>query len=359
VASRWRAPLTAAVAVAVMALGGGVSAQGVGLGTPQQLQAEVGGSHGTGRIDPGLSCAEGGKGGYWHYDYDADLPAGVITADDNPLPGKLRMNLDVHSEEHTIRATPGEPIPGSAWLQGTESAVTLVNQRGTVTLELQSDDSGDCALPHGLTFDGLTASGAGTWQITDSTGSYRDAVGSGIAGFNADVSPGADNPFSVSLDGDIAVLQPDLQLEVVDTYWAFLGVHYLTRVVTVIFRVTNTGPGDAYNVWLTGADSPTEGVVLIGPLPLIGTIPGNPDPEALGPVPQYLADLPSGDSTIVRLRFQLPLPSGDPPCETIILGCEFDATLTFDMPDTLDVVEAPKSATVHARAPDFPPPVVD
>lgn len=355
--------LAAAAVVVVLAFSSAVGAQGAGLGSPQQLQTAVSNTSGTGLIDPGLSCDEGGDGGYWHYDYEAALEPGVITGAENPLPGNLRMHLDLHSEEHIVRSQPGEvPAPSqSAWLQGGDSAVTLSNQRGTVTLELRSTNGGDCTPPHGLTFDGLQASGPATWEITDSTGSYRDAVGDGTASFSASVAPGADNAWDLSLDGDIAVLQPDLQLEVVDTYWAFLGTHYLARIVTVIYRVTNTGPGDAFGVWLTEADSPTQGVELIGPLPLIGDIPPEwaQDPEAIGPVPQYLADLPSGDSTIVRLRYKLPKPSGNPPCHFIILGCEFESTLTFDMPDALDVVEAPKSATVDVSAPDFPPPIVD
>jgi hypothetical protein len=62
---------------------------------------------------------------------------------------------------------------------------------------------------------------------------------------------------------------------------------------------------------------------------------------------------------MVGLRWGLPAPWANPPCKLVILGCKFDTTLTFSMPDALDVAGAAKTATVQAKAPDFPPPVVD
>ena len=337
------------------------------LGTPRPFDVDLTGDAGPGRIESGRSCASGGDGAYWHYDYESPLPAGVITGPANPLPGAARLHLDLHSEDHDIRATGGEVDddeggderiePGSAWLQGTDSTVTLSNQRGTVTMRVRSvtnEDGAGCTDPRLLDFDGIAASGNGLpWEITAATGSYRGAVGAGVADLVADVAPGADNPFTVGVRGDIAVLQPTLELEVVDTYWAFLGAHYLVRWVTVIYRVTNNGPGDAFGVRLVDATSPTAGMKLVGPIPF-DTATTN-----LGPVPQFLADIPAGRSEIVRLRWELPFPAGDPPCETVILGCEFESTLTFELPDALDEVEEPQSSTVLARAPDFPPPVVD
>lgn len=342
------------LAASTAAMGADVGAQAGGLGPPRAFATSLTSTSGSGRIDPGLSCAEGGEGGYWHYDYEAPLPKGVITGPTNPLPGTQRLHLDLHSEDRIVRATPNEPA-GDAWLQGTESAVTFSNQRGTVRMDLQSTggEGGGCDTAHTLGFDGITATGPLSWEITESTGSYRDAVGNGTAQLRADVAPGADNAGQLDITGDIAVLQPSLKLEVVDTYWAFLGTHYLLRYVTVIYRVTNDGPGDAYNVRLTGASSPTQGVKLVGPLPF------NTSTQSLGPIPQHLADIPAGDSEIVRLRWGLPNPSGNPPCNLVILGCKFDTTLTFQMPDALDVVGPNKVATVQAKAPDFPPPVVD
>jgi hypothetical protein len=337
--------------------GADVGAQGDVVGPPRALSASLVATAGSGRIDPGLSCAQGGDGGYWHYDYEAPLAPGVLTGAQSTLTGTSRLHLDLHSEDQIVRATPAEALPGDAWLQGTESAVTLANQRGTVRMRLRSvaDAQGaGCDTAHSLAFNGITATGSGLrWDITEATGSYRQAEGTGTATLAADVAPGADNPGRVDLTGTIAVLQPSLKLEVVDSYWAFLGAHYLKRYVTVIYRVTNTGPGDAFGVRLTAASSPTTGVKLVGPLPF------NTATQSLGPIPQYLADLPSGESDIVRLRWGLPAPSGNPPCKLVILGCKFDTTLTFSMPDALDVAGAAKTATVQAKAPDFPPPVVD
>lgn len=343
------------------------SAQPDGLGAPRPFTAHVAGDVGTGRIEGGRSCESGGDGAYWHYDYEAALAPGVITGPENALTGRTRLHVDLHSEDHDIRATSDGGLledgldrgdePGAAWLQGTESAVTLANQRGTVTMVLRSSPDADgagCDEPRTLDFDGTTATAAQLpWEITESTGSYRDAEGSGLADLSVEVAPGADNHFELGVSGDIAVLQPSLDLEVVDTYWAFVGLHYLTRTVTVVYRVTNDGPGDAFGVRLTDATSPTAGTKLVGPIPFDTATTGK------GPIPQFLADIPAGRSEMVRLRWQLPVPSGDPPCELVILGCEFESTLTFEMPDALDVVEAPFTDTVSARAPDFPPPVVD
>jgi hypothetical protein len=349
--------VAAALSASLVAAPSGVGAQAAGLGTPRPFSTSVGAPTGSGRIDPGEPCSEGGDGGYWHYDYESTLPAGVITGLQSTLPGTARLHLDLHSEDHIVRATPGEPQAGRAWLEGTESEVTLANQRGTVTMQLRSlaDEVGaGCETARNLTFDGATATGAGLqWEIARSTGSYRQAEGDGTATLRAAVTPGPDNPFQLDLGGDVAVLQPNLKLEFVDSYWAFLGAHYAVRRVTVIYRVTNTGPGDAFGVRLVGASSPTQGAKLVGPLPF------NTATTNQGPVPQFLADIPAGQSEIVRLRWQLPIPSGDPPCELVILGCEFDTRLRFDMPDALDVVEATKSALVRVKAPDFPPPVVD
>jgi hypothetical protein len=341
---------------AVAVSGADVEAQS-GLGPARPLTTTIAAAAGAGRIDPGLACDEGGDGGYWHYDYEAPLAPGVLTGASSPLVGTSRLHLDLHSEDGIVRTTPGEPGPGEAWLQGTESAVTLANQRGTVRMRLRSiadAEGAGCDTARTLGFDGLQATGAGLrWEIADATGAYREAQGSGTATLAASVAPGADNAATVGLTGSIAVLQPSLKLEVVDTYWAFLGAHYLLRYVTVIYRVTNTGAGDAFGVRLTKASSPTQGVKLIGPLPF------NTSTQSLGPVPQHLADIPAGESEIVRLRWALPAPSGNPPCKLVILDCKFDTTLTFQMPDALDVPGADKVATVEAKAPSFPPPVVD
>lgn len=309
-------------------------------------QASPGAGAAAGRINTGESCAEGGKGGSWHYGYEASLPNNVLT-NSAPIPGDLRLNLDLHSEKHQVRTAPeplgAAPPDPTAFLLGDSSRVSMSNRRGTVRLALQS---GSCDAPS-LAFNGTTAAGNGTWGIVGSSGAYRQAAGSGTFALRADVAPGADNPWDLRLSGSIAVLKPKLKVEVTDTYWGFLGAHYALRWVSVIYKVTNVGQGDAFDVRLTGASSPTPGVALIGP------IDGN---VALGPIPQNLGDLSAGESERVLLRWQLPLPAKTPPCQLVILGCAFDNTLTFRVPDALDDVTV-QSSTARAVAPNLPPPV--
>lgn len=320
-------------------------------GTPHAFVAAVnqgspGAGTAAGRINTGESCAEGGDGGYWHYGYEATLPNNVLT-NVTPIPGDLRLSLDLHSEKHQVRTTPeplaANPANPSAFLLGDSSRVSMSNRRGTVRLALES---GSCEAPS-LAFDGTSASGAGTWKIVGSSGAYRQAAGNGVFALTAGVAPGADNPWDLRLNGSIAVLKPKLKVEVTDTYWGFLGAHYALRWVSVIYKITNIGQGDAFDVRLTGATSPTPGVALIGPID--GNFP-------LGPIPQKLGDLSAGESERVVLRWQLPLPSNNPPCKLVILGCQFANTLTFQVPDALDDVTV-QSGTANAAAPNLPPPV--
>lgn len=347
--SRWRRGSTrrvlAAVAVAATALLPGSDAS-AGTGTPQPLDITVQGANGTGRISaPGRPCSEGGDGASFHYGYRSALPAGRFSA----LPAELRLNLDVHGE--------GQGAPqisyDDAFLLAEESAATLANERGTVRLTLSS---GTCSAPT-LAFDGAKAEDAtpsdptGTWRVQTSTGSYRGATGTGTFSLSrADVAPGADNPFSFTMNGNLAVLQPNLTVAPVASYWGFLGADYLLRRVTVVFRVTNTGgaavTGDAFDVRL--------GAVSASPASAPGTTTLS-GVKVLGPVVQRLGDLVPGQSEDIRVRYELGL-APDEPCALVVLSCSFDTALTLESRDALDV-EGTVSHTVRAVAPDFPPPL--
>lgn len=287
------------------------------------LTVAASGANGVGLIDaPGLPCAQGGAGSAFHTDYEAPLTPGVFSA----LSGVFRTHLDVHSEGH------GAPIAtySNAYLQGDASRAVLENERGTVRFALRS---GSCTAPP-LAFDGHTASGAATWTVESADGAYRRAIGGGTAAITrADVNPGADNPFTIGLSGSIDVLAPTLQVDVVKTYWGFLGVDYALRRATVVYRVTNVGSGDAFGVRLTAVSSPTAGVTV------------------LGSVPQALGDLSSGESEEVRIVYQLGLLQ---PC-LLIFSCNFATTLTVNLPDALDRPSS-QTATVNAKAPLLPPP---
>ena len=331
-------------------------------GPPRAFTATVGlgANNGRTRIERSLGCSAGGDADYWHFQSEAALPSGVLTAPSSTLPGDLRLFADVHSPAHAVRATP-EPVPGptddSAFLLPEASRVALSNQRGTVKIELAA---GSCARGgQALDFDGTTArtnDRPGTWTIVSSSGSYRSAAGSGDFDLEADVSPGADNPWKLVLRGGVGVLQPALKASIVDTFWGRDGVDYAKRQVAVVYDVTNTGPGDSFGTFLQAASSPTAGASLIAII-INGDnilIDGN---TPLGQFPRALGDLAAGETARVILKWQLPLPAGNPPCGLVILGCEIDTTLTFRVPDALDVAASPDpSFTLRAKAPSLPPP---
>ena len=236
----------------------------------------------------------------------------------------------------------------SAFLLGEESHASLINKRGTIKVRLKS---GDCTNPS-LAFDGTKASGTGTWSMGATAGAYREATGSG--GFtltDANVAPGADNPGRLALTGAINIHKPSLKVEVVGTYWGFMGLDYALRRVTVIYKITNTGPGDAFGVMLKTATTPTKGAT------------------ALGPVPQKLGDLLAGESETARIRYSLTVLQAQAivgtttvinaslePCQLVIFNCKFRSVLGVEMPDALDRPTT-YTGTVDATAPALPPPL--
>ena len=342
--------------------GGGTATTGVP-GPPRPFTATVGAgaANGRTRIERSLGCDAGGDADYWHFQSEAPLPAGVLTGPQSTLPGDLRVFADVHSPSHAIRATP-EPVPGpsndAAFLLPDASRVALSNQRGTVKIRLTS---GSCTRGgQTLDFDGTTANTAdrpGSWVIESSSGSYRSAAGSGDFDLEANVSPGADNPWRLVLRGGIGVLQPALSVNLVDAYWGRDGVDYVKRQVAVVYDVTNNGPGDSFATMLQAASSPTPGASLIAII-INGDnilIDGN---TPIGQFPRSLGDLAAGETAQVTLKWQLPLPAGNPPCGLVILNCEFDTKLTFRVPDALDAAASPDPTfTLRAKAPSLPPPV--
>jgi hypothetical protein len=329
---RWLPALASLVATAVVVLAPPVEAAG-----PVPLTVEVRATDGAGTVQhPGRSCAEGGAGAYWHYDYGAKLAPKVFSS----LPGDIRVHLDLHSDAvrfpNTGGAYPPPPPGATAFLQGSESHASLLNQRGSLKLRLAS---GSCASPT-LAFDGSVATGAGSWTIGSDggAGAYRQATGAGTFGLTAEVNPGADNALTLKLNGTIQVLQPALKVEQVGAYWGGLGIDYLTRRVTVVYKVTNTGPGDSFGARMLSATSPTPGV------------------KALGPQGQPLGDLLANDAQLFTVRYELGLDMPEP-CDLVILGCQFDTSVTVRMPDALDVAQNFTASGIRVKAPDLPPPL--
>jgi hypothetical protein len=340
-----RSAVAAAVAALLPALLGGAAGA-----APLNVKAE--GANGIVReTEPGRTCAEDGAGSYRHFAGEAALAPGRLSN----LAGNARTTLDVHYDGPAGLSRGGP----NAFLLGSESHLTLSNQRGSVQVLLRK---GTCAEP-GLAFDGSTATlgtGQGTWSSSTGdligSGAYRQITGSGTFGLTSELNPGADNAWSVTLDGNIQVLQPDLTVKVEKTYWGNLGLDYLSRIVTVVYRIGNTGPGDSFGSLFTGA-SGGSGVKPCGDI--VGVLKQCPDGGAPA---QSLGDLlscssPSLPSTcdteLITVRYHLALLG---PCDLVLLGCEFESTIQTSMPDALDTTST-KSKTVTVRAPDLPPPL--
>jgi hypothetical protein len=328
-------------------------------GAPRSFNTNISAANGRTRVERSLPCDGGdGDAGYWHLQGEQALPAGILTAPTNPLRGDLRVFADLHSPYHTIRTSPEPvaapgPVAAAAYLQPDASRVALSNARGTVKLALTS---GSCSRSgRTFSFDGLQASGPGTWAVDGASGSYRSATGTGTFNLNSGFAPGADNPWTLGLTGNLTVLQPKLAVSLVETYWGHDGVDYATRQVAAVYRVTNVGAGDTFAASLTSASSPTKGASLIRIL-INGKnllIDGN---TPLSTFPRPLGDLSSTEDVLVTIVWQLPLPSNTSACKLVILKCEIVTNLGFAAPDALDLPTA-HSASLKVKAPDLPPPL--
>ena len=336
------------VALASVALVPVVATEAAGA---KPLTVQVQGANGVVRsTEPGRTCAEDGKGSYRHFGAESPLPPGALSN----LDGDARTTLDVHYDGPAALRRGGP----NAFLLGNESHVTLSNQRGTVQILLRK---GDCSAA-AINFDGDSAATPtpGAWAPADvvGTGAYRGATGSGTYAFTSEVHPGADNAWSVQLNGNLDVLQPALTAKVEKTYWGNLGLDYLSRVVTVVYRVGNTGAGDSFGAQLTKVTSVNGGVKPCNEPPATtNTCPNGGAPsQTLGDLLSCSdASLPATcDSELVTVRYQLNLLGG--PCTLVILGCNFSTTLEVGMPDALDTPST-KTVTVPVKAPTLPPPL--
>lgn len=330
--TRLRNVLVSGLCVAAMAAHGQAAEAGTSTGAVT-IQA----GNGSGRsVTPGRPCDDGGTGAYWHYEYADDVAATAILGGQ---PAEGLVHLDLHSDEQRFPNVAGDPYPDganpTAFLAGTESHASLLTDRGSIKVRLSS---GDCDAPT-LAFDGSTASGSGTWTVDTGSvsGAYRDVTGSGTFALrSAEVNPGADNAIDLRLDGSLTVPEPALQIEVLSTYWGQLGTDYLSRRVTVVYRVTNVGQGDAFGARITAVTDLTAGTT-----PFVN-------------LPADLGDLRAGESREFRFRHQLGLLTG--PCKLVLLGCVFQTRFTIDLPNAFDQSHL-FTATVTSKAPTLPPPL--
>jgi hypothetical protein len=216
--------------------------------------------------------------------------------------------------------------------------------------------AGACGGPMPLTFNGTQTSGPGTWAVTSTSGSYRQATGLGTFALDAGVSPGADNPWALQVNGSLRVLQPQLDVRLADVYWGRDGVDYALRQVAAEYQITNVGAGDSYGALLTAASSPTPGAALIQ-ISINGRqLFVNGNTPVGGGFPRSLGDLASGEQIRMTVVWQLPAPSGKPPCKAVILGCQIDTRLTFNTPDALDL-PVTTNVAIPVKAPNVPPPL--
>jgi hypothetical protein len=272
---------------------------------PIAIGITTGGTNGVGRANqPGLPCDDGGDGASWHYGYESSLPSGPFTS----LPTDLRMNLDLHADG----ALPTLPTDApNGFLKGSESTVSLVNERGTVVLRLHDGGACDERTARVTRTDGTSE---GRWEVDHGSGSYESITGDGTFAVGAGIAPGADNPWNLQLDGDVTVDRPNLSASLVGLTWGPLGTDLITRRPWVTVRITNHG-GDAFGVRLTGAASATSGATL------------------LSGAPAELGDLLTGESAVITLRYKLQLLG---PCLAVVVLCEFDVDLATSMHDALD-----------------------
>lgn len=313
----WRRLLRGVVAATTMTA---LVVVGVGdsVDAAQPLNFTVQGPDARTRVPPPgatvIPCERGGTATH-HHVTDQELPGGVLSQ----LAGTVRTNLDLH-----VGGGAGHLVPE-------QSHTTLANQRGAVRFQLTA---GSCVSPT-VSFDGTRATGTGTWTIDPAAtdGAYREATGSGSFQFATTYAPGNDLPWNLAFTGQIAVLQPALQVELVRSFWGHLGADYAGRVVTVIYRLTNTGPGDAFRVR------------LLDPVTKAGI-------TAIETFPTDLDDLSAGESVVVTVRYKIGIRGQhDGP---LLVKRQFDTTISAVMPDALDVPST-KAATLTVTAPAYPP----
>lgn len=212
-----------------------------------------------------------------------------------------------------------------AALPGSEARVALTNARGTLALALTA---GDCTSPT-LSYDGTRVSGSGTWTVVPDAApanAYRGASGGGSFTVTSDVTPGTGRQWTLNLTGNVTLLQPQVAVTQ-RAFWGGVG-NYLTRTLSVEYRIRNTGAGDAFGVRLVDAPPTGSGITR------------------LGPVPQTVGAIPAGGSAPVVVRYRV--------CAIAVIGCRFTATTQTFLTDALDANGHTETVPVAVRVPVTP-----
>ena len=184
---------------------------------PTPLNAHVTGADGHGRIEaPALSCADGGDGAYWHYAYSGSLPAGPSHGF-SQLPGDVRLNIDLHSDEVRYPNTNANPLPAEPQrLPAGDGVDGLTAERpghgATAALDRRRLRRPEDELRRHHRQHGRRRQHSG--RSSPAPAPTRVPAATGTFGLVADVAPGADNPFTLDLNGSLTVRQPALDVAV-------------------------------------------------------------------------------------------------------------------------------------------------
>lgn len=300
-----------AVVLASSLIGGGVS------GASPNFSAQLAGGEAIASQPADDRTCRDGSSSSRRLQARSDVTAGVLGG----VAGSVGVDLDV--------APAGA---SSSYLGPDRPRLTFTTSRGTIGLLL---DSGSCEAPTLSGSDPRVAAGPATWAVdpAQTTGGYVGATGTGTAQLALELAPGARNDWSVQLTGQLEVLQPNVTVSFIRSYWGGLGAGFTGRRATVIYRFTNEGPGRTYGAVLTAAGSPVDGITA-------------PTFTAL-----RLGDLQPGQSTDVTVHFRLDAKDARGP---LVTRRELWTSLRLLTPDALDR-GTERTVELVVQTPSFPP----
>ena len=209
------------------------------------LSAGLTGINGEGTFNNTLPCGVG-DGPNWRY-FWAEQPA---TSPNGAFHGLWNGSFEVH-----------DAGGGNAFIPNNDGRLSVsVVRGGTGFFDLLGD--GGCA---NATLD-LTTQPDGDPQVTGSlpitalggTGSLRGLIGSGVANFNLELGPGADNVASVDFTGNFDVTNPGLTVVGASSRWRNLS-DWLNKKLGVTVTVKNdTNAGHAFFLKVTAVTGGTN-----------------------------------------------------------------------------------------------------
>lgn len=237
-----------------------------------------------------------------HYRY-----SGAVAGTPVPLATTFEQVLDVHVSGARTPVKGG----GGAFMTPEANAFVIVTPRGDL---YGRQAAGSCLAPALSVGDGPVVSGAGDWVVTAGTQSLQGASGGGRFTMEAELGPAIDNALTMDLTGEVSVPSPKVTVSLERVLYAD-PLDYLFRQVTAVYRVANTGEGDAYNVRvMPGPNFPASTQTL-----------GDPPVADIG-------ELAKGERVPVTIRYRMDLLA----CPIPAIGCRFVARTILEHSDALD-----------------------